>query len=713
MMDRQQAEIRIREIREILWENSRKYYVENAPTMSDYDYDHLMYELEALENEYPDLVTPDSPTRRVGSDLENKSQTGKVLVSARKDFEQYPHKYPMLSLGNTYNIGEIEDFVARASKSIGKPFTFSCELKFDGTAICLTYRNGELYRALTRGDGVIGDDVTDNVRKISNIPTHLKGSGYPEEFEIRGEILMPYESFDRLNKERIDNEDAPFANPRNAASGSLKLLDPEEVGRRGLWCTLYHIPSPDTNFVTHDDAMRAAASWGLPISDKRRICHGINEIEEYISYWDRERKFLPFATDGIVIKINELEYQTELGYTSKFPRWAVAYKFHAERALTKLESIDYQVGRTGAVTPVANLSPVQLSGTVVKRATLNNEDMMAQMDIRVGDYVYVEKGGEIIPKITGVELSRRPEASSAPEFPKVCPDCGTPLVKEEGEAKYFCPNIDGCPTQIKGKMLHFLGRKAMNILAGEATVEQLYSLDLARTPADLYDLGKDDLLQLEGWKERSAERFLNSLKDSRKVGFEHVLFAIGIRYVGETTAKSVARYFGNIDRIASATKEELLAVPDRGDVIADSIFNYFRDERHLIEIQRLKAAGLKFSIDEPAENLSAALAGKTIVISGNFSISRDEMKALIEKNGGKNSSSLSSKTTYLLAGTKPGPEKMKKAADIGIEVIDEETFMRMLPGHVETTVQTADGSVSDQDNAAEADFPADLFGGMI
>ena len=713
MMDRQQAEIRIREIREILWENSRKYYVENAPTMSDYDYDHLMYELEALENEYPDLVTPDSPTRRVGSDLENKSQTGKVLVSARKDFEQYPHKYPMLSLGNTYNIGEIEDFVARASKSIGKPFTFSCELKFDGTAICLTYRNGELYRALTRGDGVIGDDVTDNVRKISNIPTHLKGSGYPEEFEIRGEILMPYESFDRLNKERIDNEDAPFANPRNAASGSLKLLDPEEVGRRGLWCTLYHIPSPDTNFVTHDDAMRAAASWGLPISDKRRICHGINEIEEYISYWDRERKFLPFATDGIVIKINELEYQTELGYTSKFPRWAVAYKFHAERALTKLESIDYQVGRTGAVTPVANLSPVQLSGTVVKRATLNNEDMMAQMDIRVGDYVYVEKGGEIIPKITGVELSRRPESSSVPEFPKVCPDCGTPLVKEEGEAKYFCPNIDGCPTQIKGKMLHFLGRKAMNILAGEATVEQLYSLDLARTPADLYDLGKDDLLQLEGWKERSAERFLNSLKDSRKVGFEHVLFAIGIRYVGETTAKSVARYFGNIDRIASATKEELLAVPDIGDVIADSIFNYFRDERHLIEIQRLKAAGLKFSIDEPAENLSAALAGKTIVISGNFSISRDEMKALIEKNGGKNSSSLSSKTTYLLAGTKPGPEKMKKAAEIGIEVIDEETFMRMLPGHVETTVQTADGSDSGQDNAAEADFPADLFGGMI
>ena len=712
-MDRQQAETRIRELREILWENSRKYYVENAPTMSDYDYDHLMYELEALENEYPDLITPDSPTRRVGSDLENKSQTGKVLVTAKKEFAQYPHKYPMLSLGNTYNIGEIEDFVAIASKSIGKPFSFSCELKFDGTAICLTYRKGELYRALTRGDGVIGDDVTDNVRKISNIPVHLKGSGYPEEFEIRGEILMPYESFDRLNKERIDNEDAPFANPRNAASGSLKLLDPEEVGRRGLWCTLYHIPSPGINFQTHDEAMQAAASWGLPISDKRKICRGINEIEEYISYWDKERKFLPFATDGIVIKINELEYQTELGYTSKFPRWAVAFKFQAERALTKLESIDYQVGRTGAVTPVANLSPVQLSGTVVKRATLNNEDMMSQMDIRVGDYVYVEKGGEIIPKITGVELSRRPEGSKTPEFPKYCPDCGTPLVKEEGEAKYFCPNIDGCPTQIKGKMLHFLGRKAMNILAGEATVDQLYSLGLARTPADLYDLRKEDLLQLDGWKERSAERFLDSLKNSRKVGFEHVLFAIGIRYVGETTAKSVARYFGNIDRIASASKEELLAVPDIGDVIADSIFNYFKDERHLLEIQRLKADGLKFSMDEPAENVSAALAGKTIVISGNFSISRDEMKAIIEKNGGKNSSSLSKKTTYLLAGTKPGPEKMKKAADLGIEVIDEETFMSMLPGNASPTGAESGKAPGTENNEGEEAFPTDLFGGMI
>lgn len=710
-MDRKQAEIRISELREILWENSRKYYVDNAPTMSDYDYDHLMYELEAIEKEYPDLVTPDSPTMRVGSDLENRTQTGKVLVGAKKEFAQVPHKYPMLSLGNTYSIGEVEDFVARASKSISEPFSFSCELKFDGTAICLTYRKGVLLRALTRGDGVIGDDVTDNVRKISNIPVRLKGSGYPDEFEIRGEILMPYESFDRLNKERIDNEEAPFANPRNAASGSLKLLDPEEVGRRGLWCTLYHIPSPDIKFATHCDAMRAAASWGLPISDKSRICRSINEIEEYISYWDKERKFLPFATDGIVIKINELEMQTRLGYTSKFPRWAVAYKFQAERALTKLESIDYQVGRTGAVTPVANLAPVQLSGTVVKRATLNNEDMMSQMDIRVGDYVYVEKGGEIIPKITGVDLSRRPEGSIVPEFPKVCPDCGTPLVKEEGEARYFCPNIDGCPTQIKGKMLHFLGRKAMNILAGEATVDQLYSLGLARTPADLYDLRKEDLLQLEGWKERSAERFLDSLKESRKVGFEHVLFAIGIRYVGETTAKSVARYFGDIDRIASASKEELLAVPDIGEVIAESIFSYFRDERHLLEIQRLKAAGLKFSSDAPADSLSAALAGKTIVISGNFSISRDEMKALIEKNGGKNSSSLSSKTSYLLAGTKPGPEKMKKAETLGIEVIDEETFMSMLPDNApQTGAKTDKGGESSE---GEEDFPADLFGGMI
>lgn len=699
-MDRQQAENRIRELRKILWENSRKYYVDNAPAISDYEYDHLMYELADLEKEYPDLVTPDSPTRKVGSDLENSDENGRTLVTARKEFAQYEHKYPMLSLANTYNIGEIEDFVTRASKAISKPFTYSCELKFDGTAICLTYRDGKLFRALTRGDGVIGDDVTDNVRHISNIPVTLKGSGYPEEFEIRGEILMPYKAFDTLNEERMRNEDQPFANPRNAASGSLKLLDPKEVGRRGLWCTLYHIPSPNVTFATHDEAMKAAESWGLPVSDKRKICHNINEIEEYINYWDKERKFLPYATDGIVIKINELAYQTELGYTAKFPRWAVAYKFKAEQALTQIKSIDYQVGRTGAVTPVANLDPVQLSGTVVKRATLNNADMMAQMDIRVGDFVYVEKGGEIIPKITGVELSKRGKDTKKPDFPTVCPDCGTTLVKEDDEAKWFCPNIEGCPTQIKGRLLHFLSRKAMNVIAGDATVDQLYNLGLVRTPADFYDLKKSDLLYLEGWKERSAQRFLDSLKNSLKVSFDHVLFALGIRYVGESTAKEIAQHFGNIDNIEKADVSQLLEVQDVGEVIAESVYDFFQNEKHRLEIQRLKADGLKMSMEAPAQNLSAALTGKTIVISGNFSISRDEMKELIALHGGKNSGSLSGKTSYLLAGSKPGPEKMKKAEQLGIPVINEEEFRSMLP----------DGALPEND---EEEPITDLFGGLV
>lgn len=699
-MDRQQAENRIRELRKILWENSRKYYVDNAPAISDYEYDHLMYELADLEKEYPDLVTPDSPTRKVGSDLENSDENGRTLVTARKEFAQYEHKYPMLSLANTYNIGEIEDFVTRASKAISKPFTYSCELKFDGTAICLTYRDGKLFRALTRGDGVIGDDVTDNVRHISNIPVTLKGSGFPQEFEIRGEILMPYKAFDTLNEERMRNEDQPFANPRNAASGSLKLLDPKEVGRRGLWCTLYHIPSPNVTFATHDEAMKAAESWGLPVSDKRKICHNINEIEEYINYWDKERKFLPYATDGIVIKINELAYQTELGYTAKFPRWAVAYKFKAEQALTQIKSIDYQVGRTGAVTPVANLDPVQLSGTVVKRATLNNADMMAQMDIRVGDFVYVEKGGEIIPKITGVELSKRGKDTKKPDFPTVCPDCGTTLVKEDDEAKWFCPNIEGCPTQIKGRLLHFLSRKAMNVIAGDATVDQLYNLGLVRTPADFYDLKKSDLLHLEGWKERSAQRFLDSLKNSLKVSFDHVLFALGIRYVGESTAKEIAQHFGNIDNIEKADVTQLLEVQDVGEVIAESVYNFFQNEKHRLEIQRLKADGLKMSMEAPAQNLSAALTGKTIVISGNFSISRDEMKELIALHGGKNSGSLSGKTSYLLAGSKPGPEKMKKAEQLGIPVINEDEFRSMLP----------DGALPEND---EEEPITDLFGGLV
>ena len=676
-MEKTQANIRTNELRGIIDDANRKYYVENSPTLSDYEFDMLLKELEALEKEHPELVTPDSPTQRVGSDLKTSA------AKEGKEFEQFPHKYPMLSLGNTYDITEVQAFADRAEKGIGNSFTFSCELKFDGTAICLTYRNGKLFRALTRGDGTVGDDVTRNVRHISNIPQELKAPAdskpWPEEFEIRGEIYMPWAAFDRLNEERERDEEQPFANPRNAASGSLKLIDSSLVANRGLECTLYHMLGEDLTFQTHDEALQAAAQWGLPVSDKRKICRSIEEIEEFINHWDTERKNLPFATDGIVIKVNELPYQEELGYTAKFPRWAVAYKFKAEQALTKLLSIDYQVGRTGAVTPVANLEPVQLSGTVVKRASLHNADQMQILDIHIGDYVYVEKGGEIIPKITGVELSQRSEEVTLPHFPELCPDCGTRLVKDEKEAKSFCPNRDGCPTQIQAKLVHFLSRKAMNIIAGDATVEQLYNRALVWNIADFYELTKEHLLTLDGWKERSAERFLKSIEESKTVPFERVLYALGIRYVGETTAKSIARHFGNIDKIANATLETLLEVDDVGDVIAESIVEYFQDETNIEIINRLKTAGLRFEAEEAKKAISETLKGKTIVISGNFSISRDEMKALIAAHGGKNSGSISGKTAYLLAGEKPGPEKIKKAEALGVEIIDE-TYFRNLIG---------------------------------
>lgn len=668
-VEKEQAKIRIEELRGLINENNRRYYVENSPVISDYEFDMLMNELIALEKEFPEFVTPDSPTKKVGSDLKN---------GLKNEFVQYPHKYPMLSLGNTYDITEVEAFAERAMKILGKPFTYSCELKFDGTAICLTYRKGQLFRALTRGDGVVGDDVTANVRHISNIPQSLKGSGYPDEFEIRGEIYMPYKAFDRLNEERMRDEDPPFANPRNAASGSLKLLDPSEVAHRGLECTLYHILSDTMPFNTHDEALTAAASWGLPVSDKRKVCRNIGEIEEYIKYWDTERKALPFATDGAVIKINEIDYQKELGYTAKFPRWAVAYKFKAEQALTKVLSIDYQVGRTGAVTPVANLEPVQLSGTVVKRATLHNSEQMELLDIRIGDYVHVEKGGEIIPKITGVETDRRTAEAVKPVFPDKCPDCGTPLVKDEGEAKWFCPNTDGCPTQIKSKLVHFLSRKAMNVIAGDATVDQLFNLGLVRKPSDFYCLTGNDLLRLDGWKERSAKRFLDSLENSKKVTFDHVLFALGIRYVGESTAKAMAFHFGNIDSLMNADREQLLEVEDVGEVIADSVLEYFASEAHREDIRLLRNAGLQFSVGNKKQAVSGTLSGMVIVISGNFSVPRDEIKELITANGGKNSSSVSSRTSFLLAGEKPGPEKIRKAESLGIRIVDETAFREML-----------------------------------
>ena len=640
-----------------------------------------MHELEDLEKEWPEFATEDSPTKRVGSDIS-------------KGFVQRPHRFPMLSLGNTYSISEIEEFAARAEKALdGVAFTYCCELKFDGTAICLNYRNGKLFRALTRGDGVQGDDVTENVRRISNVPGNLKGK-FPEDLEIRGEIIMPYKAFDALNSERLENEDQPFANPRNAASGSLKLVNPAEVAHRGLKCTLYHIPAESVQFDSHWEALDAAVSWGLPVSKERRICRSISEIKAYIEHWDEKRKSLPFATDGIVIKINELDCQRSLGYTAKSPRWAVAYKFKAEQACTQLLSISYQVGRTGAVTPVANLTPVQLSGTMVKRATLNNADQMALLDVRVGDYVYVEKGGEIIPKITGVDLAQRRRNALKPEFPVVGPDCGTPLVRNEDEAKWFCPNINGCQMQIKGRILHFAGRKAMNLLGcGESVVEQLFSLGLIKSAADLYDIEKYQLLGLEGWKEKSAQNFLDSLEASKDVPFDRVLFALGIRYVGETTAKNLALHFQNIDAIAQATKTQLLEVADVGEVIASSVFAFMHSPQQIREIGRLKEKGLKFRMDASESRVSDSLSDKTIVISGNFGISREKMKELIMVHGGKVASSVSSRTSFLLAGTKPGPEKLKKCEQLGVPVLSEDAFKALLPDIPEKEAEDLPGGL--------------------
>lgn len=692
-MDKIQAREKISDLRRKIDEANKRYYVDNAPNVSDFDFDAMLRELSELESAFPEFDSPDSPTHHVGSDLDDEARNG---------FERKSHRYPMLSLSNTYNIEEVEDFARRASKILDHEFSYSCELKFDGTGISLTYRDGQLVQALTRGDGSVGDDVTRNIRRISNIPRTLKGSGYPREFEIRGEILMPFASFDRLNAEREEAGDEAFANPRNAASGTLKMLDSKEVGRRGLWCTLYHIPVECLEGLQvegHYEALSAAASWGLPVSENRKLCKGISEVEEYIGYWDEERKHLPYATDGVVIKINSLSDQKSLGYTAKSPRWAVAYKFKAEDAVTRILSIDYQVGRTGAVTPVANLEPVFISGTMVKRATLNNADIISAMDIRTGDYVHVEKGGEIIPKITSVELSMRPEGTVPVVFPKFCPDCGAPLVKEEGEARYYCPNSADCPTQIKGRILHFLSRGAMNILSGDAAVAQFYEKCSVRKPSDLYNLSKYDLMALEGWKERSADRFLESLDKSKNAGFDHVLFALGIRHIGQTTASMLARRFGSIEALASATREELLEVEDIGEVVADSIMAFFRDSENKAEIERLRSAGLQFAMQEEGPS-GSSLEGKSFVISGTYSISREEMKAFIEANGGKISSSLSGKTDYLLAGEKPGPEKMKKAENLGVAVISEQQLYEM----------TGRAGSSE---GKEGEFETDLFGGRI
>ncbi len=668
-MKKNEAKLKIGQLVSELERHNYNYYVLNSPEITDFQYDLLLMELQQLEKMFPEFAKGDSPTKIVGSDLAPISQ-----------FEQFPHKYPMLSLSNTYNIGELEEFSNRVSKATDKEFTFSCELKFDGTAICLTYLNGKLHRALTRGDGTVGDDVTRNVMQIPSIPhTLIPRSGFPDEFEIRGEIYMPYKAFDKLNKERELEEEPLFANPRNAASGSMKLLDPKIVKSRGLECTLYHLITKEPIAPTHLESLQMAAKWGLPISADARECSDIAQVESFINEWDIKRKALPYATDGIVVKINQLKLQSSLGFTAKSPRWATAYKFKPEEALTKLISIDYQVGRTGAVTPVANLEPVQLSGTKVKRASLHNSEQMQLLDIHIGDWVYVEKGGEIIPKITRVAPEKRGFDIVPVDFPKNCPVCRTPLIKDEDEAKHFCPNSDNCPPQIKGKFIHFIGRKAMAINAGEATIEQLYNKGYISVLSDLYKLTREQLLTLEKWKDKSADNFLESLEKSKLVPFEKVLFALGIRYIGETTAKNLAYEFKNIHALANATREQLLSTEEVGDKLADSLIAYFGNAEHLQMIGELEQYGLQMAIDESKKTAdSDILSGMTIVISGNFSISREEMKSLIERNGGKVGSSISGNTTYMIAGEKSGPSKMQKAQKLGINVISEEEFYKIL-----------------------------------
>lgn len=661
-----EAKERIGFLRRELERHNHNYYVLNAPTISDFEFDLLMGELQGLEKMFPDLVSADSPTMHVGSD----NTAG---------FEQVAHRYPMLSLGNSYSIGEMEEFDARIAKSVPSPYSFSCELKFDGTAICLTYRGGRLVRALTRGDGTKGDDVTRNVVNIPSIPRQLKGSGYPEEFEIRGEIYMPFEAFERNSAERMENGDEPFANPRNAASGSLKLQNPEEMKSRGLDCVLYHILGENLPFRSHTEAIAAAASWGLPVSEYSRRAGSIGEAVQYIEYWDLKRHDLPFATDGIVIKVDELDLQRRLGMTAKSPRWATAYKFRPEQALTRLISIDYQVGRTGAITPVANLDPVPLSGTTVKRASLHNKDQMDLLDIHIGDYVYVEKGGEIIPKITGVELSRRPDDAGPAGFPTVCPDCGAILVRDESQAKHYCPGISTCPTQIKGRLIHFTTRKAMDIHAGEATVEALYEKGFLKDLPDFYSLTKEQLMTLDGWQDKSCDNFLESIRQSLAVPFGRVLYALGIRHIGQANASMLASHFGNIGNLMSATRDELLQIDEIGEVMADSLIEYFRSEKGRETISALNAVGLRMSTEGTEKvSLSDRLQGSTIVVSGNFSISREEMKALIEAHGGRNSGSVSGKTTYLLAGEKAGGEKLKKAEKLGVRIISENDFYKIV-----------------------------------
>jgi len=662
-------ETEIQQLRLELNRANHDYYVLSAPTMTDFDFDVKLHRLQELEKQFPEFWDEHSPSQRVGSD-------------SSKGFLQEAHKYPMLSLGNTYSEAEVNDFYDRTLKALNEPFQLVCELKFDGVSISLTYVNGRLYKALTRGDGVVGDNVTENVKTIRSIPLTLFGTDHPVEFEIRGEILMPWDVFDGLNREREAQEEALFANPRNAASGTLKLQNSSMVSARKLDAYFYHLLGEGLPTDGHYENLQNASSWGFRIANSIRLCDSLEEVFDFIRHWDKERKNLPVATDGIVIKVNSLNQQKNLGFTAKSPRWAIAYKFKAEQACTRLNSVSFQVGRTGAVTPVANLDSVQLSGTVVKRASLHNDDVIQSLDLHVGDMVYVEKGGEIIPKITGVDLNARTfMLGDKVRFIRRCPECGTELKRFEGEAAHYCPNQDDCPPQIKARLEHFIHRKAMNIDGlGTETVDALYEAGKVRRPSDLYALDGHTLANMERMGEKSARNILQSLRASKNVPFERVLFALGIRFVGETVAKKLARSLHSMEVIEKATKEELIQVEEVGIKIAESVVAFFSSEKNRLEVDTLKAAGLQMTLsaDQIAEK-GSKLEGLTMVISGTFAKhSRDEYKEMIENNGGKNAGSVSAKTSYILAGENMGPAKLEKASALGVKLLSEDEFLEML-----------------------------------
>lgn len=665
---------RIEELRRELEYHNHRYYVDNDPEISDFEFDALLRELQQLEEAHPEWADPNSPTMRVGSDI-------------TAEFRSVKHRYPMLSLSNTYSLDELHEFIARIEREAG-PTEFVCELKFDGTAISLTYEKGGLVRAVTRGDGIQGDDVTANIRTIRTVPLTLRPGDWPDHFEIRGEVLMPYASFDKINAGREAAGETLFANPRNAAAGTLKQQQSSVVARRGLDCTLYQLSGDELPFTSHWESLSKARQWGFKVSEHARICRTAAEIDAFIAHWDAARRELPFPTDGVVIKVNDFAERRKLGMTAKSPRWAVAYKFKAEQALTRLLSVDFQVGRTGAITPVANLDPVLLAGTTVRRATLHNAEQMALLDIRPGDMVCVEKGGEIIPKITGVELAERPAGSQPFAYIDRCPECGTPLVRYEGEAKHYCPNQSGCRPQIIGRIIHFIRRKAMDIEGlGEETVELLYENGLVRDIADLYDLEASQLAPLPRLGEKSAENIIRSIAASKGVPFARVLFGLGIRFVGETTAKYLAGHFRTLEAVMQASREELVEADEVGSKIADAILDYFADEENLRIIGRLRAAGLCFEAEE-RQLASEALAGKSIVISGKFlRHSRDELKELIELHGGRNLAAVSANADFILAGENMGPAKLKKAEKLGVKIVSEEEFEALIGG--ETTPAAA------------------------